>query len=202
MPISSRKIALGSRLPWFQATDLKGGVWTPQTIVPERPVIVAFICNHSPYVHSIQHTMGQMLGSDIRDDFTVLAISSNDVESYPNDSLEAMARQSKDARFTFPYCLDVDQEIAKAFGASCTPEFFLFDQQWRLVYHGQFDDSRPENGHRATGDSLARAMTAVIERRVLDADQPHAFGCSIKWKSGNEPEYSFASATPAWLMDF
>jgi len=157
-------------------------------------VLVAFLCCHSPYVKHIECDLGPRLSAFNDSDITVLAISSNDVVAYPTDSPENMEVQAARARFDFPYCIDSDQQAAKAFKASCTPEFFVYDLDWRLVYHGQYDSSRPGNGIPVSGIDLMAAVTATCNDDVVPAEQRASFGCSIKWRSGNEPDYAFTNA--------
>ncbi len=119
----------------------------------------------------------------------VVGINSNDVTNYPDDSPELMAKLVKEAGFTFPYLYDETQEVAKAYRAACTPDFFLFDSDKTLVYRGQMDDSRPGNGIPVTGADLTAAIDAVTEGKPVSQEQKPSMGCNIKWKSGNEPDY-------------
>jgi peroxiredoxin len=194
MPIPSLQLPLGMRLPWFAVDDLDGQRWDTSKLREGRPVLVAFLCVHSPYVNHIESDLGPRLSSLPESGITVLAISSNDVVAYPTDSPEKMRDQVNRAGFGFPYCTDKEQLAAKAFKASCTPEFFVYDVDWRLVYHGQYDGSRPGNRIPVTGDDLCTAVTAACRDDVVPAEQEPSFGCSIKWRAGNEPEYAFTNA--------
>jgi hypothetical protein len=118
-----------------------------------------------------------------------VAIASNDVGQYPQDGPEGMAAEAKEAGYTFPYLFDETQEVAKAYGAACTPDFFVFDRERRLAYRGQMDGSRPGNGVPVTGEDLRRALDALLEGRPVPAEQRPSLGCNIKWKPGNEPAY-------------
>jgi peroxiredoxin len=180
-------------LPWFAVTDLDGRQWDTSKLSEGRPVLAAFLCNHSPYVQHIERDLGARLSSLSETKITILAVSPNDVLAYPTDGLEMMKAQASRAGFNFPYCIDKGQQAAKAFGASCTPEFFLYDLDWRLVYHGQYDDSRPGNDIPVSGVDLLTAIEAACTDDVVPAEQQASFGCSIKWRAGNEPGYAFTT---------
>lgn len=192
MPVRSRDIPLGARLPWFSITDLDGRVWSSDSFSETAPVLVAFACNHSPYVRHIESVMGEVLNGLYRRGFGVIAISPNDVNSYPLDNEQMTREQARRANFDFPYCVDTDQHAAKAFIASCTPEFYLYDTDRRLVYHGQFDASRPGNGVPVTGVDLTTAIQAIQVGDLVPAEQQPSFGCSVKWTPGREPDYVFS----------
>ena len=194
MPIPSLPLPLGTRLPWFVVTDLGGHRWDTSKLSEARPVLIAFLCNHSPYVKHIESDLGRSLSALDNSKITVLAVSSNDTLSYPTYGPEKLRVQAGRAGFRFPYCIDQDQQAAKAFKASCTPEFFLYDLDWRLVYHGQYDGSRPGNNVSVSGSDLLTAITAACSDDVVPAEQEASFGCSIKWRAGNEPEYAFTNA--------
>jgi peroxiredoxin len=152
-------------------------------------LLVVFICNHCPFV---QHVAGELaaLGRDLpAAGVPVVAISSNDVAAYPQDGPEAMADEALRQGWVFPYLYDEDQSVARAYRAACTPDFFLFNADRRLVYRGQLDASRPGNGLPVTGSDLRAAVDAVLSGRPVDADQRPSLGCNIKWKPGNEPDY-------------
>ena len=155
-------------------------------------LLVMFICNHCPFV---KHIAGELskLGRDARvKGASVVAINSNDVQNYPDDSPTKMIEEAKVRGYTFPYLFDESQKVAKAYGAACTPDFFLFDRRRKLVYRGQLDDSRPSNGIPVTGRDLRAALDAVLAGRAVTVDQKPSIGCNVKWKPGNEPDY-FAS---------
>ena len=150
-------------------------------------LLVTFICNHCPFVQHIREGLAEF-GREYGDKgLAVVAISSNDVGQYPQDGPEAMAREVEEAGYSFPYLFDETQEVARAYEAACTPDFFLYDSQRRLAYRGQFDDSRPGNDEPVTGADLRKAADAVLAGRAPDPDQKPALGCNIKWKPGNAP---------------
>jgi hypothetical protein len=157
-----------------------------------RPVVVAFLCRHSPYVRQIESALASLL-DEFAPTTSVIGIASNDTRAYPDDAPEYLDKQAREAGFTFPYCLDVDQRAARAFRASCTPEFFVYDRQWRLNYHGGFDSSRPGSDLPVTGDDLRYALASVRDGARLTQSPVPAFGCSIKWTAGHEPPYSYTS---------
>lgn len=192
MPVTAVRVPLGSRLPWFSVTSLDGARITTATMAPGRPVAVAFLCRHSPYVRLIESMMSPLL-NEFSDRVSVVAIASNDVRAYPDDAPAHLARQAAECRFQFPYCIDAEQRAARAFKASCTPEFFVYDARWRLSYHGGFDGSRPGSPLPVTGLDLRRALEAVVRGDRLVGHQTPAFGCSIKWSAGHEPAYSYIS---------
>lgn len=179
-------------MPWFEVTTLEGSRWTTATLPEGRPSVVAFLCNHSPYVRHIEAAL-KTLSEDLAQlGVAVLAIASNDARAYPADSPSKLLAQVERTGWPFPYALDEDQRSARAFGASCTPEFFVYDGDRRLVYHGQFDGSRPASSTDvADGADVRRAVEAVLAGDAVSPRQAPAFGCSIKWRAGNEPAYMF-----------
>lgn len=191
-------------MPWFRLTDLNGVERSASDVADGQLSIVAFICNHSPYVRHIEDELAVALNGYQQEGIFVLAISPNDVVSYPSDNLvEMQAQATRGVPFEFPYCLDESQEVTKAFQAACTPEIFVYDSGGRLAYHGQFDSSRPSATNRTTvtGESLAEAVAAVRVGEALTARQMSSLGCSVKWRSGNEPEYVLAIPDQRWIID-
>ena len=188
----STMLSLGTPAPDFRLPDTTaGGKEVALADFEAAPaLLVAFICNHCPFV---QHVAGELaaLSRDLpAQGVAMVAISSNDVGAYPADSPEAMAAEAARQGWAFPYLYDETQEVAGAYRAACTPDFFLFDGDRRLVYRGQLDASRPGNGLPVTGADLRAAVDAVLAGRQVDADQRPSLGCNIKWKPGNEPEYA------------
>ena len=148
-----------------------------------------FICQHCPFVKHVQSELAKIGHDYSQQPLGIVAISANDVANYPDDSPEKLKQMAKELNFNFPLCYDESQEVSKAYTAACTPDFFLFDRDNKLVYRGQLDDSRPSTDIPVTGKDLRRAIDAVLNDQKLDFDQKPSIGCNIKWKPGNEPEY-------------
>lgn len=184
---------LGTPLPSFSLKDVRSGkmVDCPGTMAG-RPLLVMFICNHCPFVVHVRQELAR-LGRDYAGKIDIIAISSNDASAYPEDSPEQLKQMADDLGFAFPLCYDETQEVAKAFKAACTPDFFLYDAQHKLAYRGQLDGSRPSNNVPVDGRDLRAAIDALLAGRRPAEPQYPSVGCNIKWKAGNEPEY-FASA--------
>jgi thiol-disulfide isomerase/thioredoxin len=147
------------------------------------------MCNHCPYVRHISHGLASFAREFVPKGLAVVGINANDATRYPDDSYEAMVREKARIGYPFPYLHDETQDVARAYGAVCTPDFFLFDADRRLVYRGQFDDSRPGNDRPITGKDLRTALDALLAGQSLSSDQQPSIGCNIKWKPGNEPVY-------------
>ncbi len=185
----STMLPLGSPAPPFALPDTDGKMVSIDDFKGARGLLVLFICNHCPYVKHIRDGLAQ-LGHDYHATaIAVVAINSNDVANYPDDSPEKMAEEARSAGYPFPYLFDESQEVAKAYRAACTPDIYLFDGDRRLVYRGQFDDSRPGNDRPVTGKDLRAAMEAVLAGDPVAEEQTPSVGCNIKWKTGNEPDY-------------
>lgn len=152
-------------------------------------LLVIFMCNHCPYVKHISSALSQFAHKYQPKGLAIAGISVNDVENYPDDSPEKMAEEVETQGYIFPYLYDETQEIAKAYKAACTPDFFLFDKNHKLVYRGQFDGSRPGNDLPVTGEDLQTAVEAVLGGQSIPGEQRPSMGCNIKWKPGNEPDY-------------
>ncbi|HUX10036.1 MAG TPA: thioredoxin family protein [Terriglobia bacterium] len=185
----STMVPLGTQAPSFHLPDTEGRLVSIEDFKGSSALLVVFICNHCPFVKHVLPHFVQLAQEYQRRGVAVATISSNDVDSYPADSPEKMAELSRTLGFTFPYLYDESQQVAKAYGAACTPDFYLFDRDGRLVYRGQMDDSRPGNGQPVTGTDLRAAIDAVLEGRAIPEDQKPSIGCNIKWKPGNEPNY-------------
>lgn len=180
-------LALGTELPKFLLNDVRTNENVGSDDFADRPVLVAFICVHCPYVKRIQDGLAQF-GKDFHGtDLAIVGIASNDIEAYPEDAPENQARVADEVGFTFPILFDESQEVARAFTAACTPDFFLFDHDHRLAYRGQFDGARPSNDVEVTGESLRAATKAVLAREEVKVDQVPSLGCSIKFRSEGEP---------------
>jgi peroxiredoxin len=179
----SSMLPLGTQAPAFRLLDPTGKVVSSADFDKAPALLVAFICNHCPYVKHIQASFAEFARKYQERGAAIVAINSNDFEAYPDDRPEKMAEESKRAGYTFPYLYDETQDVAKAYKAACTPDFFLFDRDRRLVYRGQYDDSRPKNGQPVTGADLAAALDAVLAGQPAPGDQKPSIGCNIKWKA-------------------
>lgn len=180
---------LGMPAPDFTLQDFQGKEWSLQDFAEAPALLVAFICNHCPFVVHIRSAFSDLAREYREKGLAVVAVAANDVGQYPQDGPEGMAKEAREAGYTFPYLYDEGQEVAKAYTAACTPDFFLFDGERKLVYRGQFDDSRPGNDVPVTGADLRAAADAVLQGRPLPEEQRASIGCNIKWKPGNAPEY-------------
>ncbi len=180
---NSTMLALGTPVPDFHLPDVVSGRTIAHDHCADRQgLLVMFICRHCPYVVHVQEELGR-LGKDYAGkDIGMMAISSNDVNDYPDDRPEHLRAMAKDLGFAFPYCYDESQDVARAFTAACTPDFFLFDKTRRLVYRGQLDDSRPGNGKPVTGKDVRGAIDAVLAGNSVSREQRPSAGCNIKWK--------------------
>jgi peroxiredoxin len=182
-------LPIGTAAPHFQLPATDGQVVGLEQLAGGPALLVMFICNHCPYV---KHVAGQLakLGDDyLAQGVKIVAINSNDTDAYPDDNLEAMQREVASRGYRFPYLLDADQSVAQAYRAACTPDFFLFDGEHKLVYRGQLDPSRPGSDIPVTGSDLRAALDAVLAGSVPATTQQPSLGCNIKWRPGNEPEY-------------
>jgi peroxiredoxin len=182
-------LALGTRAPEFSLPDTQGTLVSLADLAAAPALVVAFICNHCPYVKHLREELAA-LGRDLQPKrVNIVAIASNDVANYPDDSPARMAQEVATAGYTFPYLYDESQEVAKEYRAACTPDFFVFDGDQKLAYRGQFDDSRPGNGLPVTGRDVRAAVEAILAGAPVASDQKPSVGCNIKWKPGNEPDY-------------
>lgn len=182
----STMLALGTPLPPFRLADFQGKPTSADDFRDARGLTVAFICNHCPYVKHIRNELARFARDYQSKGIAVVAIASNDTQAYPQDGPAGMAEEARSAGYTFPYLLDETQAIARAFKAACTPDFFLFDGQRKLVYRGQFDDSRPGKG-TPTGVDLRAACDALLSGAAISAAQKPSIGCNIKWKKELRP---------------
>ena len=194
----STMLALGTQAPDFALPDTDGNIVSLADFADCKALLVMFICNHCPYVKHVADELAR-LGKDYQaHGVGVVAISSNDVDTHPDDSPAKMKEEAASRGYTFPYLYDEAQEVARAYTAACTPDFFLFDSDCRLVYRGQLDDTRPtriSSGNYdstqgpANGADLRGAIDAVLAGELPGADQKPSMGCNIKWKVGCEPAY-------------
>ena len=186
---NSTMLELGTKAPDFKLPDCYGKSHTLDELMGPKGVLIMFICNHCPFVIHVREAMTNLAREIQEDGIGVIAISSNDVAKYPDDSPEKMADHVKKYGYTFPYLYDESQNTAKAYRAACTPEFYLFDQDRSLVYRGQMDSSRPSNQEPNDGKDLRAACQALLKGQAISNDQKPSMGCNIKWKPGNEPDY-------------
>lgn len=182
MSEQSTMLPLGTTAPEFRLPDPNGKMFSSTDFAGAPAMLVVFMCNHCPYVKHVQATFTNLAKEYQAKGVAIVGINSNDAENYPDDRPEKMADEIRSAGYTFPYLYDESQSVAKAYRAACTPDFFLLDRDRRLVYRGQFDDSRPKNSLAVTGSDLRAALDAVLAGRALPAAQKPSVGCSIKWK--------------------
>ncbi len=186
----SQMIDLGTEAPNFQLPDVVSGKTLGLDDFPDaKGFMIAFICNHCPFVQLIRHELARYGREYTEKGLAVIAINSNDIAAHPEDGPDAMRDDARRFGYAFPYCLDEDQSIAKEYQAACTPDLYLFDADRKLVYRGQFDGSRPGNDVPVTGEDLRAATDALLAGQSIPADQKASLGCNIKWRPGNEPAY-------------
>lgn len=186
---ASTMLPLGTTAPDFALPDTNGKIVRLADFDGAKALLVIFLCNHCPYVKHIADRLAQITREYVEKGVAVVGINSNDAAAYPEDSPEKMKEEVAARGYLFPYLYDETQETAKAYRAACTPDFFLFDADRKLVYRGQLDDSRPSNGLPVTGKDLTAAVEAVLSGRPVPAEQKPSLGCNIKWKPGQEPDY-------------
>ncbi len=187
---ASQMLPTGTRAPSFSLTDsVSGRTVSLDDFEDDRVLVVMFICNHCPYVKHVRDEIGRF-ARDYRDKSVgIVAVNANSIETHPQDGPENMKALAEEKDWDFPYLFDETQEVAKSFRAACTPDFFVFDADRRLVYRGQFDDSRPGNDIPVDGRDLRTAVDAALEGKPVPPEQKPSIGCNIKWKPGNEPDY-------------
>ncbi len=185
--VESQMLALGTEAPPFSLPDPDGEVHSLRG--GAAAYLVMFICNHCPFVKHVREELAR-IGRDYSDrDVAIYAINSNDVTTHTGDSPEKMKEEAARWGYVFPYLFDADQDVAKAYRAACTPDFFVFDADRKLVYRGQLDDSRPSNAEPVDGHDLRAALDAVLSGEPVAGTQKPSIGCNIKWRAGNEPDY-------------
>lgn len=185
---ASTMLPLGTVAPEFALPNTDGTIVNREQFTG-KPLLVIFMCNHCPFVVHLRKAMAGFADEYQDRGLAVVGISSNDVENYPQDGPELMKEEAAAAGYRFPYLYDATQEVAQAYRAACTPDFFLFDADHALVYRGQFDSSRPGNDVAVTGEDLRAACDAVLGGQDVAENQTPSIGCNIKWIAGNEPEY-------------
>ena len=186
--VPSQMLALGTLAPEFTLPDTDGRM-VSLGARGAKAHLVMFICNHCPYVKHVRHELARIGREYGPRGVSIFAINSNDVLTHPEDSPAAMAEEKLRTGYPFPYLVDESQQVARAYRAACTPDFFLFDAGHRLVYRGQLDDSRPKNNKPVDGHDLRAALEAVLTARAVPEPQVPSIGCNIKWKAGQSPEW-------------
>lgn len=188
--VPSTMLPLGTPIIDFRLPDaVSGRLFGPGDFADAKGILVAFICNHCPYVKHIRAEFARFAKTYAERGIVTLAINSNDFAAYPDDAPDKMAEEARAAGYTFPYLIDADQTVAHAYQAACTPDLFLFDGARALAYRGQFDDARPSNGKPVTGIDLRGAADLVLVGAEVPEPQKPATGCNIKWKPGNAPAW-------------
>ena len=180
---ASKMIPLGSAAPQFNLYDtVSGKQMSLKELRSDRATVIMFICNHCPFVKHVNRGIVKLANDYMPKGVAFVAINSNDVEKYPEDSPEKMRMVAKKLNYPFPYLFDETQEVAKAYDAACTPDFYIFDGDLKLMYRGQLDSSRPSNNIPVTGHDMRKALDAILENRPVDPNQRPSIGCNIKWK--------------------
>ncbi len=185
----STMLPLGTAAPDFQLPDTNGKIVSLGDFADKAALLIIFLCNHCPYVVHIRAGLAQLAHDYTPKNAGIVGINANDAKNYPADSPAKMKEEVKTAGYIFPYLYDETQAVAKAYRAACTPDFFLFNQDRKLVYRGQFDASRPGNHTPVTGKDLRAALDDVLAGKAVSEYQTASIGCNIKWKTGNEPDY-------------
>jgi peroxiredoxin len=185
----STMLPLGTKAPDFTLVNVDGRTVSLADFKGKSALVVIFMCNHCPYVKHIANELARFTSEFIAKGVGIVGISSNDVANYPADSPEQMVAEAEERGYQFPYLYDDTQDVAKAYHAACTPDFYLFDGEQRLVYRGQFDSSRPDSGIPVTGADLRAAIESVLSGKSPAEDQRPSIGCNIKWKPGGAPDY-------------
>ena len=180
-------IDLGTKAPDFSLVEPATGKTVSLGNFSDKPIMIAFICNHCPYVIQIKDVFAQFATDCMQKGVAVVAINANDVANYPDDSPEKMAEDVAKHHYSFPYLYDETQSVAKAYQAACTPDFYLFDANHALYYRGQFDSARPSNDEPVSGEDMMAAVDLLLADQSAPEKQLASLGCGIKWKQGNEP---------------
>ena len=186
--VASTMIDLGTPCPDFSLPDTEGRTVSRDDFREQPTLLVAVLCNHCPFVKHIRHELARFAREYQPQGLAMVGISANDITTHPQDSPERMAEEAASVGYTFPYLYDETQDTAKALGAACTPDFFLYDRDRRLVCRGRFDAATPGNDEPVTGVELRAAVEALLAGRPISEDQKPAVGCNIKWTPGNEPD--------------
>jgi peroxiredoxin len=187
----SRMVPLGTKAPSFSLLEVVSGKKVSlEDFAGKKALLLMFICRHCPYVQHVKKELAKIGKDYAQKNLGTVAISSNDISKYPDDAPARLKEMAVELGFNFLFCYDESQDVAKSYSATCTPDFFLFDQERKLIYRGQLDDSRPENGKPVNGRDLRAAIDAVLSDKPVSANQKPSMGCNIKWKTGKEPAYA------------
>ena len=186
---NSQMLALGTAAPEFSLPDADGKIWSLEDAAGKDAYLIMFICNHCPFVRHVRRELAQLCNDYDTRNVAIFAINSNDFDAFPDDSPARMKEEAKEWRYGFPYLVDEDQSVAKAYLAACTPDFYVFNGDRHLVYRGQLDDSRPSNEKPITGRDVRAALDAVLDGKPVREGQTPSIGCNIKWRPGNAPDY-------------
>ena len=186
---ASTMLPLGTRASHFSLINVDSKMVSLADFEEAPALVMIFMCNHCPFVKHLAASLAQFGAEYQAKGAAVVAISSNEVANYPQDSPEQMVHEAEEQGYTFPYLYDETQEVSIAYRAACTPDFYLFDQEQKLVYRGQYDSSRPGDGQPITGADLRQAVDAVLAGNAVSEDQTPSIGCNIKWIAGSEPNY-------------
>ncbi len=180
---ASNMLALGTKAPHFSLIDtVSKQLETLETLKGQKATVIMFICNHCPFVLHVNDMLVKLAGKYQSRSVNFIAISSNDVQNYPQDSPDLMTLQAQELNYPFPYLYDETQDVAKAYQAACTPDIYIFNADLKLAYRGQLDDSRPGNGIPVTGKDLSEALDLILQNKQIDFKQKPSIGCNIKWK--------------------
>ncbi len=193
---ASTMLELGTKAPDFSLPNVDGTTVSLSDFADAPALVVVFMCNHCPFVKHIAPPLADFGREYQAKGAAIVAISSNDVSTHPDDSPEQMIHEVENRGYTFPYLYDETQEVAIAYRAACTPDFYVFDKSQRLVYRGQFDNSRPDSGIPVTGEDLRKAVDAVLAGKPIPEPQVPSIGCNLKWKAGAEPNYFNPAGVP------
>ena len=189
MTPSTMRLEPGDPAPDFLLPDFDGKTYTLGDFADAKALLVMVVCNHCPFVIHVAKGISDLARAYMPQGLAVVGINSNDIETHPEDSPEKMKQYAAEWGWDFPYLFDESQDVAKAYGAACTPDFFLFDSEQKMVYRGQLDDSRPGNDIPFTSGDMRAAIDAALTGQPVKGEQKPSVGCNIKWKPGNEPEY-------------
>ena len=185
----STMLPLGTKAPSFSLPDPAGKIVSLADFTGKPALLIVFMCNHCPYVKHVAAGLAQLAKDYQARGAVVVGISSNDIKNHPDDAPAKMAEEANARGYTFPYLYDATQQVAKAYRAACTPDFYVFDRDQKLAYRGQMDASRPDSGIPVSGQDLRAALDAVLSGKAPAAEQQPSIGCNIKWTPGNEPDY-------------